>query len=50
MMDHKTDKLASAIGDIDTTYLEEALDYGSATQREKGFAASLNYLPRALPR
>lgn len=27
-MDHKTDKLASAIGDIDTTYLEEALDYG----------------------
>ena len=27
MMDHKTDKLASAIGDIDTTYLEEALDF-----------------------
>ncbi len=26
-MDHKTDKLASAIGDIDTTYLEEALDF-----------------------
>ena len=30
MMDHKTDKLISAIGDIDTAYLEEALDYGSA--------------------
>ncbi len=29
-MDHKTDKLISAIGDIDTAYLEEALDYGSA--------------------
>ena len=29
MMDHKTDKLISAIGDIDTAYLEEALDYGS---------------------
>ena len=28
-MDHKTDKLISAIGDIDTAYLEEALDYGS---------------------
>ena len=27
-MDHKTDKLVSAIGDIDTAYLEEALDYG----------------------
>ena len=29
MMGHKTDKLISAIGDIDTAYLEEALDYGS---------------------
>lgn len=28
-MDHKTDKLISAIGDMDTAYLEEALDYGS---------------------
>ena len=35
MMDHKTDKLASAIGDIDTTYLEEALDYGSAHAKRK---------------
>lgn len=26
-MDHKTDKLVSAIGDIDTAYLEEALDF-----------------------
>ena len=34
-MDHKTDKLASAIGDIDTTYLEEALDYGSAHANRK---------------
>ena len=42
MMDHKTDKLASAIGDIDTTYLEEALDYGSAHAKRN--------LPRVLPR
>lgn len=35
MMDHKTDKLISAIGDIDTTYLEEALDYGSAHAKRK---------------
>ena len=34
-MDHKTDKLASAIGDIDTAYLEEALDYGSAHAKRK---------------
>ena len=34
-MDYKTDKLASAIGDIDTTYLEEALDYGSAHANRK---------------
>ena len=26
-MDRKTDKLVSAIGDIDTVYLEEALDF-----------------------
>ena len=30
MMDHKTDKLVSAIGDIDTAYLEEALDFDRA--------------------
>ena len=29
MMDHKTNKLISAIGDMDTAYLEEVLDYGS---------------------
>ena len=34
-MDHKTDKLISAIGDIDTAYLEEALDYGSTKARRK---------------
>ena len=35
MMDHKTDKLISAIGDIDTAYLEEALDYGSTKVSRK---------------
>ena len=35
MMDYKTDKLAFAIGDIDTTYLEEALVYGSAHANRK---------------
>ena len=35
MMDHKTDKLISAIGDIDTAYLEESLDYGSAKAGRK---------------
>ncbi len=35
MMDHKTDKLISAIGDMDTAYLEEALDYGSAKAGRK---------------
>ena len=35
MMDRKTDKLVSAIGDIDTAYLEEALDYGSAHAKRK---------------
>lgn len=34
-MDHKTDKLISAIGDMDTAYLEEALDYGSAKASRK---------------
>ena len=34
-MDHKTDKLISAIGDIDTTYLEEALDYGNSKVSRK---------------
>ncbi len=35
MMDHKTDKLISAIGDIDTAYLEEALDFDGAKSRKK---------------
>ena len=34
-MDHKTDKLISAIGDMDTAYLEEALDYGSVKASRK---------------
>ena len=34
-MDHITDKLVSAIGDMDTAYLEEALDYGSAKASRK---------------
>ena len=34
-MYHKTDKLISAIGDMDTAYLEEALDYGSAKASRK---------------
>ena len=34
-MDHKTDKLISAIGDMDTAYLEEALDYGSTKVSRK---------------
>ena len=34
-MDHKTDKLISAIGDMDTAYLEEALDYGSTKASRK---------------
>ena len=35
MMEYKTDKLISAIGDMDTAYLEEALDYGSAKVSRK---------------
>ena len=35
MMDHKTDKVISAIGDMDTAYLEEALDYGSTKASRK---------------
>ena len=34
-MDRKTDKLISAIGDMDTAYLEEALDYGSTKVSRK---------------
>ena len=35
MMDHKTNKLVSAIGDMDTAYLEEALDYDGAKAGRK---------------
>ena len=35
MMDRKTDKLVSAIGDMDTAYLEEALDYDGAKAGRK---------------
>ena len=34
-MDHNADKLISAIGDMDTAYLEEALDYGSTQASRK---------------
>ena len=34
-MDHRTDKLVSAIGDMDTAYLEEALDYDGAKSGRK---------------
>ena len=34
-MDRKTDKLVSAIGDMDTAYLEEALDYDGAKAGRK---------------
>lgn len=34
-MDRKTDKLISAIGDMDTAYLEEALDYGGTKVSRK---------------
>ena len=34
-MDHKTNKLVSAIGDMDTAYLEEALDYDGAKAGRK---------------
>ena len=44
MMDYRTDKLVSAIGDIDTAYLEEAI--AAPKQAERGFAISPNYLPR----
>ena len=40
MMEHNTEKLLSAIGDVDTAYLEEA-------RAGNGQSASLNYPPRA---
>ena len=43
MMEHNTEKLLSAIGDVDTAYLEEALDFDAGN----GLPASLNYPPRA---
>lgn len=46
MMDHKTNKLVSAIGDMDTAYLEEALDYDGAKAGRKRIHRFPNYLPR----
>ena len=37
MMDHITDKLVSAIGDMDTAYLEEALDFDGAKTKTLRF-------------
>ena len=37
MMDHMTDKLVSAIGDMDTAYLEEALDFDGAKTKTLRF-------------
>ena len=45
-MDRKTDKLVSAIGDIDTVYLEEALDFNRTMQAGENAPAFPNYLPR----
>ena len=36
-MDHITDKLVSAIGDMDTAYLEEALDFDGAKTKTLRF-------------
>ena len=44
MMDHITDKLVSAIGDMDTAYLEEALDFDGAKTKT---LRSPNCLPRS---
>ena len=35
MMEHNTEKLLSAIGDVDTAYLEEALDFDAANAGRK---------------
>ena len=34
-MEHNTEKLLSAIGDVDTAYLEEALDFDAANAGRK---------------
>lgn len=47
MMEHNTEKLLSAIGDVDAAYLEEALDLMPRTRAGNGLPASLNYPPRA---
>ena len=36
MMEHNTEKLLSAIGDVDAAYLEEALDFDAANGPETG--------------
>ena len=35
MMEHNTEKLLSAIGDVDAAYLEEALDFDAANAGRK---------------
>ena len=35
MMEHNTEKLLSAIGDVDAVYLEEALDFDAANAGRK---------------
>lgn len=47
MMEHNTEKLLSAIGDVDAAYLEEALDFDAANAGRKRAARFLNYPPRA---
>ena len=44
MMEHNTEKLLSAIGDVDAAYLEEALDFDAANAGRKR-AARYGHLP-----
>lgn len=46
MMDHKIDKLISAIGDMNTAYLEEAIAFDCAKVGQQKAVRSKNYPPR----
>lgn len=46
MMDHKIDKLISAIGDMNTAYLEEAIAFDGAKWANRKLYAPKNYPPR----
>lgn len=46
MMDHKIDKLISAIGDMNTAYLEEAIAFDGAKVGQQKAVRSKNYPPR----